>query len=150
MIKEKDYLIKIINAKATYQVRQPVLRAGKPLESCVFDGDNFDTTIHIGIFVKNELIGVCSFFKNNQDLIYETSQYQLRGMAILKTFQSFGFGKTILNYGELYLKNKGINTIWCNAREIAVNFYKKNDYQIIGSPFKIKDIGVHYLMQKTL
>ncbi|MFI1771684.1 GNAT family N-acetyltransferase [Thalassobellus citreus] len=150
MTKEKKYSIKIINAKDTYQVRLPVLRAGKPIESCVFDGDNLNTTIHIGVFVKNELIGVCSFFKNNQDLISEDSQYQLRGMAILETFQSFGFGKTILNYGELYLNNKGINTIWCNAREIAVNFYKKNGYQITGSPFNIKDIGIHYIMHKTL
>mgnify|MGYP003634857626 FL=1 len=148
--KEKDYSIKIIDSKETHQVRHPVLRAEKPVESCVFDGDDLNTTIHIGIFVKDKLIGVCSFFKNNHDLISEASQYQLRGMAILKAFQSFGFGKTILNYGELHLKNEGINTVWCNAREIAVSFYKKNGYQITGKPFNIETIGKHYIMYKKL
>ncbi|WNH07984.1 GNAT family N-acetyltransferase [Thalassobellus suaedae] len=148
--KEKGYSIKRIDAKETHQVRHPVLRGGKPIESCVFDGDNLDTTIHLGLFVKDKLIGVCSFLKNNHDLISETSQYQLRGMAILKAFQNYGFGKAILNYGELYLKNEGTNTIWCHARKIAVNFYKKNGYQIIGTPFNIKDIGLHYIMYKTL
>ncbi len=148
--REKNYSIKIIDAKKTHQVRHAVLRVGKPIESCVFEDDDLKTTIHIGIFVKDELIGVCSFLKNNHDLISETSQYQLRGMAILKTFQGLGFGKIILNYGELQLKNIGVKIVWCNAREIAVNFYKKNGYQITGNPFNIKDIGLHYVMHKTL
>jgi len=147
---EKGYSIKIIEADETHLVRHPVLRAGKPIESCVFKGDNLDTTIHTGIFVKDKLVGVCSFLKNNHNLIPATSQYQLRGMAILENFQGLGLGKTILNYSELQLKNKGINAIWCNAREIAVNFYKKNGYQTTGKPFNIKDIGLHYMMHKIL
>jgi len=71
-------------------------------------------------------------------------------MAILENFQGFGFGKNILNYGESQLKNKGVNTVWCNAREIAVSFYKKCGYQITGVPFNIKDIGLHYIMYKIL
>ena len=47
-------------------------------------------------------------------------------------------------------KDKNAKIIWCNARENAVNFYKKNRYQIIGESFNIKDIGLHYLMYKVL
>lgn len=148
--KEGDYSIKTIESLETHQIRHPVLRTGKPIESCIFEGDNLTTTIHIGIFTKDQLVGVCSFFKNNHDLISEASQYQLRGMAILKAFQNRGLGKTILTYGELHLKNKGINTIWCNAREVASHFYKKKGYKTIGKPFNIGTIGKHYIMHKRL
>jgi len=80
----------------------------------------------------------------------ETPQYQLRGMAVLKPFQGKGLGEFILRHGDVLLKEKNAKIIWCNARENAVHFYKKNAYQIIGEPFNIKDIGLHNVMYKVL
>lgn len=131
-------------------VRHPVLRTGKPIATCVFEGDLLKTTIHFGIFKNTRLIGVCSFFKNPNPNITEKHQYQLRGMAVLKAYQGKGLGKIILQFGEQLLKEKNTKLVWCNAREVALNFYKKNGYQIIGEPFNIKDIGLHYMMYKTL
>jgi len=91
-----------------------------------------------------------SFFKNNHPNILQTDQYQLRGMAILKPFQGNGLGQLILQHGETVLKHQQTEIVWCNARKIAIDFYKKSGYQSIGKPFEIKDIGVHYLMFKTL
>lgn len=146
-----SYAIKHISAIETYNVRQPVLRNGKPIESCVFDGDNLDTTFHLGIYdATDKLIGVCSFFKNNHKLLSEALQYQLRGMAILDEYQGLGLGTIILTHGETLLKNQSTEIIWCNARENATTFYKKIGYQIIGDSFDIKDIGLHYSMYKTL
>lgn len=96
------------------------------------------------------MVGICSFFKNNNPNISLNQQYQLRGMAVLKEFQGYGLGKIILTHGEGLLKDKRAKTVWCNAREVALNFYKKNGYQIIGDPFNISDIGLHYVMHKTL
>ncbi|MCF7560551.1 GNAT family N-acetyltransferase [Sabulilitoribacter multivorans] len=96
------------------------------------------------------MVGICSFFKNNSAQIPYENQYQLRGMAVLQKFQGKGIGNIILNYGEKLLKNMSIDIVWCNAREAAVNFYKKNGYQIIGDAFNIKDIGIHHAMFKKL
>lgn len=71
-------------------------------------------------------------------------------MAILKNFQGKGLGQKILSFGENLLKEKNTRIIWCNAREVATKFYKKNGYQISGDPFPIGDIGLHYLMFKLL
>lgn len=71
-------------------------------------------------------------------------------MAVLKTFQGKSLGKIILKHGETLLIEKNTTTIWCNAREIAVNFYRKCGYQTIGESFNIKDIGKHYTMYKNL
>ncbi|WP_308990585.1 GNAT family N-acetyltransferase [Mariniflexile litorale] len=145
-----NYIIKHISTRDTYLIRHPVLRSGKPIESCVFDGDDLNTTFHLGIYTENRLVGVCSFFKNKNQLLPEAFQYQLRGMAILNEYQNIGLGKLILNYGENLLKEQNIQTIWCNARENAESFYKKMDYKIIGESFNIKNIGLHYVMHKTL
>ena len=145
-----SYTIKHISADETYKVRQPVLRYGKPIESCVFDGDDLDTTCHLGIYTANKLVGVCSFFKNNHKLLSEVWQYQLRGMAILDEYQGLGLGSTILTHGETLLKNQNTQIVWCNARENATIFYKKNGYKIIGDFFDIEDIGLHHSMYKTL
>lgn len=37
-------IIKKIAAAETYSVRLPVLRKGKPIESCRFDGDDLETS----------------------------------------------------------------------------------------------------------
>jgi len=150
MAKIKDFKIKQISAKTTYPVRHPVLRKGRPLETCVFKGDDLKTTIHIGVFHKNQIIGVASFMKSRNSLFKETLQYQLRGMAILEDFQGKGLGKLILAYGEKLLKEKDIELIWCNARINAVNFYKNNGYATLGDPFHIPEIGKHFTMYKSI
>ncbi|MEN3322987.1 GNAT family N-acetyltransferase [Mariniflexile soesokkakense] len=145
-----NYTIKHITATETYIVRHPVLRTGKPIETCTFDGDDLNTTFHLGIYIEDKLVGVCSFFKSKHQLLTEEFQYQLRGMAVLDEYQGFGLGKFILTHGENLLKQKNTQVIWCNARENAVEFYKKTSYKIIGNPFNIEDIGLHYIMHKTL
>jgi len=145
-----NYTIKPIASTKTYLVRLPVLRKGKAIESCIFDGDDLETTFHLGIYLENELVGVCSFFRNNSKLISAEFQYQLRGMAILETQQGLGLGTIILRHGESILKQQNTPIIWCNAREKAINFYKKMGYNFIGEPFEIKDIGLHYRMYKEL
>jgi GNAT superfamily N-acetyltransferase len=150
MLKDSNYRISFINSKDVCIVRQPVLREGKPIESCVFDGDDLEDTYHLGLFIDDKLIAVASFMNNSHVLFLEENQYQLRGMAVLKAYQGKSYGHIILKYGEDFLSAKGITSIWCNAREIAVNFYKKNNYAIKGDPFIIPEIGIHYVMQKHL
>jgi len=150
MILKKDFKIQQISAKQTHAVRHPVLRTGKPIETCVFSGDEYDTTIHLGVFIKENLIGVSTLMQNNSVLFKNKWQYQLRGMAILKAYRGKGLGALLIEHSISLVKEKKTNLIWCNAREIAVNFYKYNGFLTIGKPFKIKEIGTHYVMYKKL
>lgn len=145
-----NYNIKIITSVETIPVRHPVLRPGKPIETCNFDGDNLESTFHLGIYIDERLVGVVSYFKSSTNLIEEPSQYQLRGMAVLEEFQGQGLGNLLVKHGDSLLKEKQIKIVWCNAREIATVFYHKNNFSIIGEPFTIKDIGPHFVMYKAL
>lgn len=91
--------IKEIPSKETYAVRQPVLRKGKPIESCIFDGDDLETTHHFGLFDDENLTGIISLFEKINPIFAERNQAQIRGMAVLENHQKKriwrSFGKTL-------------------------------------------------------
>lgn len=147
---KEDFFIKFITPEETHLVRHPVLRPGRPIEDCIFDNDDLDSTFHLGLFYKNELSGVVTYLKNSTPLLPNPSQYQLRGMAVLEHLQGLNLGTAIIKHGETILTNLKADAVWCNAREIAVPFYKKNGFEIIGEPFDIPKIGLHFTMYKLL
>lgn len=150
MTKASNFKIKLISSKETFPVRHPVLRAGRPLEECIFDNDDLETTKHLGLFSEEKLVGVATFLKSKNQLFKEEAQYQLRGMAVLEDHQGHGFGDAILNYGEHLLKQENVTLLWFNARTVAIGFYQRNNYNIIGASFEISGVGTHYVMYKTL
>ena len=142
--------IKKISPFETIIVRHPVLRAGKPIESCNFEGDDLPSTVHFGLNLQNQLIAVISAFEVKNKLFTEENQYQIRGMAVLEKFQKKGFGEQLLNYCENEIRIKKGELIWFNARETAVDFYKKSGYEIIGGQFEIPDVGPHFILFKKI
>ena len=142
--------IQEISFTATFPVRHAVLREGKPIETCFFQGDDLATTVHFGLFLETKLAGVISLYRNTNHSFKDKNQYQIRGMAIVKPFQKHGFGKQLIMHAEKKAKEKKGSLIWFNARESAVPFYQKLGYQITGNPFIIDDIGIHFVMKKEL
>ncbi len=139
-----------IGALETFSVRHPVLRFGKPIESCHFEGDNLQTTKHFGLFYNNQLSGVISVFEAKNSLFEEENQFQIRGMAVLKQFQKKGFGVALLKHCENYIQNKKGSVIWFNARENAIGFYEKSGYMKRGDSFEIETIGRHFVLFKII
>jgi len=140
--------IKKISAESTYDIRLTVLRKNIPLPY-EFNGDFEKDTFHLGAFSGDKLIAVSSFMKASNKKI-KGSQYQLRGMATLKEFQGLGVGKLMMEHALKLLKDLKIDFLWCNARVIAVPFYEKSGLKIIGEPYDIEFIGIHYVMVKRL
>jgi predicted GNAT family N-acyltransferase len=140
--------VKKINYKDTYSVRSVVLRPGKPMSSCFFNGDEKEETTHFGLFYKNNLIGVASVFKINNDLFKGNIHFQLRGMAVLNEYQGLGYGKIIMENVCNFVEVKKAHVLWFNARENAVPFYTNFGFSICGDSFEIAEIGTHFLMYK--
>ena len=86
-------IIKEIPSKETYIVRQPVLRKGKPIESCIFEGDDLKDTYHFGLYNSGELIGIISLFTKINSIFAEKNQAQIRGMAVLESHQKRDLGR---------------------------------------------------------
>src|SRR5688500_390742 len=95
--------IKLITSAETISVRHPVLRPGKPVDSCRFEGDDLTTSTHLGLFKDNYLIGIISIFEVKSTLFNDERQFQRRGMAVLEEHQKKGFGEKLVHYAEQYL-----------------------------------------------
>ena len=142
--------IRPIKAQETYPVRHAELRKGRPLSSCAFSGDEDATTIHLGAFAQQRLIGVASFMKAPLKTKTDELSMQLRGMAVLEAFHRQGMGALMLSFGENHLKTKQYTLIWMNARMKAVPFYTSLGYQVTGDEFMIPEVGPHLMMWKKL
>ena len=143
-------IIKEVSVLETFEVRHPVLRAQKPLESCRFEGDDLETTKHFGLFSDGNLVGVVSVFENKSNKFSEKRQFQIRGMAVLPSEQGKGYGQKLLDFAEDFIKKEGGNLIWFNARSVAVRFYEKSGYAVKGNSFEIPGVGIHFVMYKKL
>ena len=145
-------MIKIvkISLDEVISVRHPVLRTGKPIESCRFDGDKLSTTFHLGAYINSILVGVVTILYQRNKLLSNERQYQLRGMAVIESYQKMGIGKELVLAAENLVKEKSGSLVWMNARLLAVPFYEKLGYSVFGLKFNIPKVGEHYSMKKTL
>jgi len=127
-----------------------MLRQGRPVEDCVFEGDYDPSTIHLGAFVDNKLVGVLSAYQKNSTAFDISESYQIRGVAVLTIAHRKGIGRALMTHIEKLLKQKKINSIWLNARISALDFYIALAYCQKGDAFEIEGIGTHYCFYKTL
>ena len=67
-------------------------------------------------------------------------------MGTLKLYEGNNGGKYLIDFAKKYLKEKNIDLIWCDAREIAIPFYKKIGFKSTGNIYEIPIIGRHKLM----
>ena len=143
--------VKQIDFRDTYPIRHKMLRPGRPIETCHFEGDDDDLTFHLGAYVDETLASVASFFlKSHPSITDEAHQYQLRGMATLPEHQRKGLSRALLKTAFPIIQNNHVKLVWCNARVEAAGFYETVGFKKVSDIFEIPDVGPHYLMVKKI
>ena len=143
------FTIKQIKKEETYPLRIDILRNGKAI-NYHFVGDDLVNTFHLGAFKNEECIGIVTYIPKSNPLFPNKITFQLRGMAVAKPFQKSGIGKFLIEESLEFLNEKKCEILWCNARIIALDFYKKMGFSIAGDKFQIPTVGPHYTMFKNL
>lgn len=148
MLRQKIQIIEpqsLQEFEAYYLVRYNVLRKpwNQPMGS---EKDNQEAeSIHaMAVNENNEVLGVCRLQYNSK------TEAQLRFMGIVEEAQGLGIGRLLIDYMELKAKNHGTTTMILQARENAVDFYKKCGYSVKEKTFLLWNIIQHYLMTKEL
>lgn len=141
--------IESVEASEILDIRLAVLRKGMRIEDCHFEGDNDSSTCHLVAKDHTKAVGCCSLMKKDWPE-YENLSYQLRGMAVIESYQGKGIGAELLKAAEGIVRDKNAKLIWFNARIGAVNFYQKFGYEIVSDEFEISGVGPHVKMLKRL
>ena len=138
-------MIRFAEAEEVLPLRSKVLRNGKPLAECSFDGDRDENTFHLAEIIDKEIICVATFHSQPHPN-FAGNAYQLRGMATAEHHRGKGIGNQVLNFGIVYLRGKQIRYLWCNARKAAYSFYFGQGFEFISEEFEISEIGPHRTM----
>lgn len=145
-----EYKVKEVSVEKILVIRSAELREGLDPEKCRFEEDEEEGAIHLGLFNEGKIIGCLSVFRKNNKIFEESNQYQYRGMAVTKDYQGNAIGNLLLNKADRMVLARKDNFIWINARKLALSFYRRNGYSVVGSSFDISGVGEHYLMYKRL
>lgn len=135
---EKDF-------KLYYDLRFRILREpwGQPKGSEKDELEN--ESIHVMVCNDERIpVGVGRAHFNS------AKEAQIRYMAVEDKWQGKGIGKMVLSYLEEKAKKKGAEDIVLNARENAVEFYKKNGYKIVKEAHTLYGVIPHFEMNKNL
>jgi predicted GNAT family N-acyltransferase len=143
-------IVRQIEAKDTMHIRKQVLRPDGDIEECIFEGDDSESTFHLGGYIDDELASIASFYLDNHPKIKDTYQFRLRGMATLPQFRKRGLSQALLQTAFPMIKQNNIETLWCNARTTAQGFYEKAGFEVVSDIFDIPGVGPHVVMIKEI
>ena len=144
----REIIVSRVLPEAVRDLRGRVLRQGMPAEAAIFEGDDEPTTIHLGAFGENDLIGCATLFR--RDWKGEPA-WQLRGMAVEPDLQKSGVGAAILEeLDRMVAASEFSQQAWCNARIIAKGFYEHHGWKVESELFEIPTAGPHHVMSKRL
>ena len=142
--------IKKVAAKEIRPLRNLVLRPNLPIETTFYDLDDNKGTFHLASIMDNTIISIGTFYPENNVQLQTKNAYRLRGMATHPNYRRKSAATKLMEKSFVLLKEKKCDILWCNARLIAVEFYKSLGFKIIGEIFDIPSIGPHYKMYKPI
>ena len=142
--------IRFIRTADTYSLRLRVLRPGGVVEDCHWPNDRLEGSFHLGVYLAERIICIGSFYPEKHPDLKGWKQFRLRGMATDPDSQGQGAGTQLMRFALDHLKGQRVDLVWCNARLVAVPFYRSLGFQIAGEEFDIPGIGPHYMMWRRL
>ena len=147
--------IRSITAEETRMLRHAILRPHQAPETLVFPGDLEAESLHVGVFVNDQLVGVASVVPGpmlgaTMPAETHTNGWQLRGMATCHEFRRKGFGAAMVRACIDHVARHGGTVIWCNARTPAVPFYESLGFETKGDEFQIPISGPHFRMWREV
>lgn len=110
------------------KLREEILR--QPLGSVFTPEELEEERGHIQIvgFIDNKVVSTAV-------LVPENHRLKMQRVVVTNKLRNVNIGSNMMAYCEGYAKTNDFKTIYCHARDSAVNFYLKNGYLGVGEYF---------------
>lgn len=100
--------------------------------------------IHLGAFNKEGLLCACLVMTPIDQV-----SIKMRQVAVDDGIQGQGIGSKLVHFAEKVVRKRGFQKIVLNARNLAIIFYERMNYEKVGKEFI--EVGIpHYKMVKKL
>jgi N-acetylglutamate synthase-like GNAT family acetyltransferase len=127
-----------------YDLRWRILRKPWTQDRESSKDEHESLAVHLMAWADSKLVGVGRLHFNTPE------EAQVRYMAVEESYANRGVGTVILEELEGRAKRGGATRIVANARENALNFYKKHGYRLIDRADTLFDSLVHWRVVKPL
>jgi predicted GNAT family N-acyltransferase len=136
--------IEPVGARVVLALRAEVLRPGLPLEVARYAADDQPGALHLAALDElGHVIGCSTWFPEPWD---SRPGWRLRGMATAPHARGAGIGGLLLERGLAEASAAGAESAWCNARTVALGFYRRYGFETVGEEFLGALDIPHYLM----
>lgn len=124
------------------RLREKILR--EPLGSRFSHEELDEEKNHIQIagFIGEEIIATAV-------LVPDGDKMKMQRVVVLETLRNKSIGSRMMEFCESLAYSKGVKVMYCHARDSAVNFYSRNNYEKEGEYFDEDGIP-HLKMKKKL
>lgn len=150
MTTQLEVKINKVDAKKIRPLRHSELRKGQDFSTTSYLRDYEEDTFHMACIVDDKIVTCATFYPEKSIKKKSNNAYRLRGMATDFNFQRKGYAAGLMKESFKELKKRECDMLWCNARLVAVGFYKSVGLEIAGELFDIEGIGPHYYMEKEI
>ena len=141
------FTIREISPTDTLSLRHSLLRPHMTPETCVYPGDDAATTVHLGGFIDDTLCGIVTLYR--EDLPGDNpGGFRFRALAIVDALRGQGHGNALLKAVEQLAQDHGAAYLWANARDTALDFYRKAGYAVGDEEFIVEGVGPHRIVRK--
>jgi predicted GNAT family N-acyltransferase len=130
--------------EAYYDLRYRIMREplNQPVGSERNEGDSSGE--HFALFENNIIKAIARLDKHSEGVA------QVRFVAVETDVQGKGYGKKIMQATEKRALELGNHKMILHARDYALDFYTRLEYQTIEKSYKLFDVLQHFLMEKEL
>jgi predicted GNAT family N-acyltransferase len=138
-----------VAAEETWALRRAALRPGHPGEAVVLGGDEHPRAAHFAARdASGTVVGIATVSPQAPPWAPgREGAWRLRGMATADGRRGEGVGARVLGEALRHVRAQGGDLVWCNAREGAVAFYRREGFVPAGDPYVDPDLGPHVPMQ---
>lgn len=150
MITQLKVNIRKVDAEIIRPLRHSELRKGQDFSTTSYLKDYELDTFHMACVVDDKTVTCATFYPEKSNKIKSQNAYRLRGLATDSRFKRKGYASNLMEESFKKLINRDCDMLWCNARLVAVDFYKSIGFKITGELFDIEGIGPHYYMYKEI
>ena len=145
------YKFSRITQEETWPLRAAVLWPEKePGPSCRIPTDDLPETVHFGVQSDGEWVSIGSFIPETHPELPASVHYRLRAMATHKSHRQRGVGRMLIEGAISALSEKNCSVVWADARHVALGFYARLDWDVMGPTYDVPLRGPHRLVWRRI
>lgn len=125
----------VVDEAATRELRRRVLRPNLPPDAPL-PGDELTNGVHLGAIADDgTALCTCFVYPDPCPWLPDRTAWHLRQMATDERHRGEGLGAKIVELAVHHVRGQGAELLWCNARETAVGFYRRQGFVVHGEVF---------------